>query len=270
MLAAHLTAPDIVILDASWHLPAAKRDAKAEFLAGHIPGARFFDIDATAEPDTKLPHMLPSPAKFARDVKKLGVGDGKKIICYDAAGLFSAARCWWMFKVFGHDDVAVLDGGLPKWKAENSPLEDGPSATVQERHFTPRFRASMVRSLADVARGVEARSIQIADARSGPRFRGEEAEPRPGVRPGHMIGGANVHYASLIAKDGTLKPQTELEAMFTGAGIDLQRPVVTSCGSGVTAGILTLALTELGAKDHSLYDGSWAEWGSSDQPVVTG
>jgi thiosulfate/3-mercaptopyruvate sulfurtransferase len=269
-LAAHLHAPDIVILDASWHLPAAKRDAKAEFATGHIPGAHFFDIDATAEPNTKLPHMLPSPAKFASDVKKLGVGDGKKIICYDAAGLFSAARCWWMFKVFGHDDVAVLDGGLPKWQRENRPLEDGPPVPAQERHFTPRFRVSMVRSLADVAKGLESGAMQIADARSGPRFRGEEAEPRPGVRPGHMPGASNVHYASLITKDGTLKPQAELEAAFTSAGIDLAKPVVTSCGSGVTAGILTLALTELGTRDHALYDGSWTEWGASDQPVVTG
>lgn len=269
-LAARLNAPDIVILDASWHLPSAKRDAKSEFAAGHIPGARFFDIDATANPDTTLPHMLPSPAKFASDVKKLGVGDGKKIICYDAVGLFSAARCWWMFKVFGHDDVAVLDGGLPKWKAENRPLEDGSAAPAQERHFTPRFRASMVRSLADVAKGLGTGNIQVADARSGTRFRGEEPEPRPGVRPGHMTGASNVHYASLLTKDGTLKPQAELEAAFTSAGIDLAKPVVTSCGSGVTAGILTLALTELGVKDHALYDGSWAEWGASDQHVVTG
>lgn len=269
-LAARLNAPDIVILDASWHLPSAKRDAKAEFAVAHIPGARFFDIDATANPDTTLPHMLPSPAKFASDAKKLGVGDGKKIICYDAAGLFSAARCWWMFKVFGHDDVAVLDGGLPKWQRESRPLEDGPPAPVQERHFTPRFRASMVRSLADVAKGLGAGNIQVADARSGTRFRGEEPEPRPGVRPGHMAGASNVHYASLLTKDGTLKPQAEIEAAFASAGIDLAKPVVTSCGSGVTAGILTLALTELGVKDHALYDGSWAEWGASDQPVVTG
>lgn len=269
-LAARLNAPDIVVLDASWHLPAAMRDAKAEFLTGHIPGARFFDIDATANPDTPLPHMLPSPAKFASDVKKLGVGDGKKIICYDAAGLFSAARCWWMFKVFGHDDVAVLDGGLPKWQREGRAVEDGPPAPAQERHFTPRFRASMVRSLADVAKGLGAGNIQVADARSGTRFRGEETEPRLGVRPGHMAGASNVHYASLLTKDGMLKPQAELEAAFTSAGIDLAKPVVTSCGSGVTAGILTLALTELGVKDHALYDGSWAEWGASDQPVVTG
>ncbi len=269
-LASHLDAPDIVILDASWHLPAAKRNAVAEFHAGHIPGARFFDIDATSDPATTLPHMLPSAAKFASDVKKLGVGDGKKIICYDAAGLFSAARCWWMFKVFGHDDVAVLDGGLPKWLREGHPLEDGLPTPAMERHFTPRFRASMVRSLTDVAKGLEAKSIQVADARSGPRFRGEEAEPRPGVRPGHMPGASNVHYSSLIAADGTLKPHDKLEVAFTSAGIDLDKPVVTSCGSGVTAAILSLALTELGSKDHALYDGSWTEWGASDQPVVKG
>lgn len=269
-LAARLGAPDIVVLDASWHLPAAKRDAKVEFAAKHIPGAQFFDIDATADPNTTLPHMLPSPAKFASDMKKLGVGDGKKIICYDAAGLFSAARCWWMFKVFGHDDVAVLDGGLPKWEREGRPLEDGPASRPQERHFTPRFRAPMVMSLVDVAKVLASGSAQVADARSGPRFRGEEAEPRPGVRPGHMAGAANVHYAALLAADGTLKPQAELADVFASSGIDTGKPVITSCGSGVTSAILSLALTELGVKDHALYDGSWAEWGASDQAVVTG
>jgi thiosulfate/3-mercaptopyruvate sulfurtransferase len=269
-LARHLNAPDVVILDASWHLPTAKRDAHAEFLAGHIPGARFFDIDALSDTASSLPHMLPAAVKFTSGVKKLGVGDGKKIICYDSAGLFSAARCWWMFKVFGHDDVAVLDGGLPKWQREGRALEDGPPGLVQERHFTPVLRASMVKSLADVAKGLAEQSIQVADARSGTRFRGEEPEPRPGVRPGHMPGARNVHYASLLSPDGTLKSRAELEAAFTSAGMDLEKPVVTSCGSGVTAGILTLALTELGVRDHALYDGSWTEWGASDQTVVTG
>jgi thiosulfate/3-mercaptopyruvate sulfurtransferase len=269
-LAARLNAPDIIVLDASWHLPSAKRDAKAEFAAKHIPGAQFFDLDATAEPDTALPHMLPRAAKFASDVKKLGVGDGKKIVCYDAAGLFSAARCWWMFKVFGHDDVAVLDGGLPKWEREGLPIVDGVAARPQERHFTPRFRAPMVKSMADVAKALAAGSAQVADARSAPRFRGEEAEPRPGVRPGHMAGAANIHYAALLAANGTLKPHAELLELFTSAGIRTEKPVITSCGSGVTAAILSLALSELGVKDHALYDGSWAEWGASDQAVVTG
>lgn len=269
-LAGRLGAPDIVILDASWHLPAAKRNAREEFLAKRIPGAQFFDIDGTADTSSSLPHMLPSPAKFASDVKKLGVGDGKKVICYDAAGLFSAARCWWMFKVFGHDDVAVLDGGLPKWEREGKPLENGLAAQPQERHFTPRFRATMVRSLADMAKAVASRSAQIADARSGTRFRGEEPEPRPGVRPGHMPGAHNVHYASLLRPDGTLKDEAALANTFSKAGVDTARPVITSCGSGVTAAILTLALSELGAKDHALYDGSWTEWGSSNEAVETG
>lgn len=269
-LAEHLDAPDVVVLDASWHLPAAKRNPREEFLAVRIPGARFFDIDALSDPASSLPHMLPSAAQFASGVKKLGVGDGKKIVCYDSVGLFSAARCWWMFKVFGHDDVAVLDGGLPKWLKEGRPTEDGQPAAVQERHFTPRVRSMMVKTLADVAKGLAGGSVQVADARSGTRFRGEEQEPRPGVRPGHMPGASNVHYASLLAADGTMRPQAELREKFTSAGISFEKPVITSCGSGVTAAILTLALTELGVRDHALYDGSWTEWGASDQPVATG
>ena len=269
-LASRLGAPDIVILDASWHMPATKRSPAAEFEAKRIPGAQFFDIDGTSDPGTSLPHMLPSPAKFASDVKKLGVGDGKMVVCYDTSGLFSAARCWWMFKVFGHDDVAVLDGGLPKWEREGRQLESGSATKPHERHFTPRFRASMVRNLADVAKALAAKTAQVADARSGTRFRGEEAEPRPGVRAGHMPGACNVHYAALLRQDGTLKDTPALRDVFTGAGIDLARPVITSCGSGVTAAILSLALTELGTRDHALYDGSWTEWGGSDQPVATG
>jgi len=259
-----------VILDASWHLPAAKRDAKAEFLAARIPGARFFDIDAISDRSSSLPHMLPPPAQFASAVKKLGVGDGKKVICYDSAGLFSAARCWWMFKAMGHDDVAVLDGGLPKWQREGRPLEDGPPVPPQERHFTPRVRASMVKGMADVAKALDSGSAQVADARSGTRFRGEEQEPRPGVRPGHMPGAKNVHYASLLQTDGTMRPAKELSEKFTSAGINLEKPVITSCGSGVTAAILTLALTELAVRDHALYDGSWTEWGASTNPVANG
>lgn len=269
-LGQHLHAPDIVILDASWHLPTVKRDAKADYLAARIPGARFFDIDALSDRTSPLPHMLPPPAQFASGVKKLGVGDGKKVICYDSVGLFSAARCWWMFKVMGHDDVAVLDGGLPKWLSEGRPTEDGPPAIPQERHFTPRVRASMVKGMADVAKALDSGSAQVADARSGTRFRGEEQEPRAGVRPGHMPGASNVHYSSLLQADGTMKPQKEISEKFASAGIDLAKPVITSCGSGVTAAILTLALSELGVRDHALYDGSWTEWGASSNPVATG
>jgi thiosulfate/3-mercaptopyruvate sulfurtransferase len=269
-LAERLSAPDIVVIDASWHLPAAKRDPKAEFLAKHIPGARFYDIDAGSEPNTTLPHMLPSPEKFARDVKALGVGDGKTVIVYDAAGLFSAARLWWMLKVFGHRDCAVLDGGFPKWETEGRPLENGEPAKAAERHFTPRRNATMVKSLADVRNAIASGSAQIADARAPGRFRGEAPEPRPGVRSGHMPGAKNVHYLTLLNEDGTLKSVDDLRAVFSAAGVKLEKPVITSCGSGVNAAILSLALSQIGAPNHSLYDGSWTEWGSSTEAVEAG
>ena len=221
----------------------------------HIAGAQFFDLDAISDTNSSLPHMLPPPNKFAREVGKLGASNAKKIICYDSLGLFSAARCWWMFKVFGHDDVAVLDGGLKKWLSENRRVESGP-AKSDAGQFHTTFRPSMVKSMAQMA----TEPSQIADARSPTRFRGEEAEPRPGVKPGHIPGAANVHYASLLNNDGTLKPHAELAEIFVKSGIDIEKPITTSCGSGVTAAILTLALAELNAKSHALYDGSWAEW----------
>jgi thiosulfate/3-mercaptopyruvate sulfurtransferase len=270
-LARHLGSPDIAIVDASWHMPAAARSAKAEFAAGRIPGAQFFDIDEIADTDSPLPHMLPSPEKFSSRMRKMGIGDGKKVVAYDAAGLFSAARVWWMFKVFGHDDVAVLDGGLPKWKAEGRPLDEDPPLPPQERHFTARYQAMMVRDKTEVAAALKAGTAQIADARSGPRFRGEEPEPRAHVRAGHMPGARNVHYARLLNPDGTLKSEAEIAALFASAGIDVSKPVITSCGSGVTAAMLTLGLTLIGARDHAVYDGSWTEWGGdTDSPVVTG
>jgi thiosulfate/3-mercaptopyruvate sulfurtransferase len=270
-LEAHLGSPDIAILDASWHLPTAGRDAKKEFTAAHIPGAQFFDIDDLSDATSPLPHMLPPPEKFSSRMRRMGVGDGKRIIAYDSVGLFSAARCWWMFKVFGHEDVAVLDGGLKKWLAEGRPVEDGPALKPQERHFTPRVRAMMVRDMKQVATALKTGSAQVADARSGTRFRGEEVEPRPGIRAGHMPGARNVHYASLLNPDGTLKSPGEITAVFQAAGIDLSTPVVTSCGSGITAAILSLGLTLIGAKDHALYDGSWTEWGGTEgREVATG
>ena len=270
-LEAHLGSPDIAIVDASWHLPAAKRDAGREFAAGRIPGAQFFDIDEISDTASPLPHMLPSPEKFSSRMRKMGIGDGKRVICYDAAGLFSAARAWWMFKVFGHDDAAVLDGGLPKWKAEGRPLDDGPALKPQERHFTARYQAMMVRDMKEVAAAIKSGAAQVADARGAPRFRGEEAEPRPHVRAGHMPGARNVHYATLLRPDGTLKAPDEIAAIFAAAGVDISQPVITSCGSGVTAAILSLGLTLTGARHHALYDGSWTEWGGTpDNPVVTG
>ena len=265
-LAEHLQSPDISILDCSWHMPATKRVAQTEYLDQHIPGAQFFDIDLISDTESSLPHMLPSAEKFSSHVRKMGVGDGKKVICYDSAGLFSAARVWWMFKVFGHENVAVLDGGLPKWKSEGRPLESGPTPITQKHHFTAEFQANMVRDKEAVRN-----APQVADARSPTRFRGEEVEPRPGVRPGHMPGAKNVHYATLLNADGTLKPASALADVFSAAGIDTAQPVVTSCGSGATAAILSLGLATLNAKDHALYDGSWTEWGSAaDTDVVTG
>jgi thiosulfate/3-mercaptopyruvate sulfurtransferase len=265
-LADHLSTDDVVILDASWHLPAAKRDSKAEFATKHVPTAQFFDIDQTSDRASSLPHMLPSADQFQQQMRDLGINQNSHVIAYDAAGLFSAARCWWMFKVFGHDKVSVLDGGLPKWLAETRKAESGPPMVVPAGDFIARFTPSMVASIDDVAKG----DTQIADARSPTRFRGEEPEPRPGVRPGHMPGGRNVHYASLLNADGTLKSSEDLQQRFTEVGIDTNTNIITSCGSGVTAAILTLALTELGMRNHKLYDGSWAEWGASGREIVTG
>ena len=269
-LAARLAAPDIAILDASWHLPSSGRNAKAEFMEERIPGAQFFDIDEIADTSSALLHMLPSAEKFSSRVRKLGIGDGKKVICYDTVGLFSAARAWWMFRVFGHDDVAILDGGFPRWKAQGRPIAAGPPQEAQERHFTARFRSMMVRDKADVRQAV-ARGAAVADARSPSRFRGEEPEPRKEVRGGHIPGAKNVHYATLLNADGTLKSAEKIAKIFAEAGIDVANPVITSCGSGVTAAILALGLTLVGAKDHALYDGSWTEWGSDlSLPVATG
>jgi thiosulfate/3-mercaptopyruvate sulfurtransferase len=270
-LASRLDAPDLVVLDGSWHLPTAKRDARAEYRAEHIPGALFFDIDDLSDERSELPHMLPSTVKFASRMKRMGLGDGMRVVVYDSVGLFSAARVWWTFRAMGHEDVAVLNGGLPKWKREGRTVTDEPPAPRTPRHFTARFNAGLVRDLSDI-RALIASGGQIVDARGAGRFAGTEPEPRPGLRAGHIPGSRNVHYASLLNADGTLKPVDELRQLFAAAGIDVRRPVVTSCGSGVTAAILSLALALLGQPDTGLYDGSWAEWGQErlDTPVETG
>jgi len=260
-LADHLDAPDLVVVDASWHLPTAQRDAKAEFLAEHIPGAQFFDIDEISDESSDLPHMLPSTVKFASRMKRMGIGDGLRIVVYDSNGVFSAARVWWTFRVMGHDDVVVLNGGLKKWKAEGRELEDGPALRRTERHYTPRFDASLVRDLSDMKAHVARGDAQLVDARAPGRFAGEEAEFRPGLESGHIPTSSNLHYVRLLNDDGTMKAPQELRSIVAEAGLDLKRPIVTTCGSGVSAAIISLALAQIGLPDAPVYDGSWSEWG---------
>lgn len=271
-LAQRLDAPDIVVLDGSWHMPATGRQAKTEFEASHIPGAQFFDIDAISDEKSPLPHMLPSTVRFASAVKAMGIGDGTRVVVYDTAGLFSAARVWWMFRVMGHADIVVLDGGLPKWVVEGRPVTADATPPKFPHHFTPRANAALVRDLADMKRIVADGSEQIADARGPGRFTGTEAEPRPGLRGGHIPGSRHVHYASLLEPDGTMKPPAALREIFAAQGVDIAKPVVTSCGTGVTAAIVALALATLGRGDVAVYDGSWTEWGApeSGTDVETG
>jgi thiosulfate/3-mercaptopyruvate sulfurtransferase len=253
------------------HLPTAKRDAKAEYLAEHIPGALFFDIDDIADEQSSLPHMLPPSEKFESRVKKMGIGDGMHIVAYDSEGLYSAARVWWMFRAMGHEEVRVLNGGLKKWKAEGRPLEDGTPRPRSARHFTATLNGELVRDAAQVKGLIGSKAVQIIDARAPGRFEGREIEPRKGLRSGHIPSSRNVHYGSLLNPDGTLKPASELSAIFAKAGVDPGRPVVASCGSGVTAGVVALALAVLGQTDAAVYDGSWTEWGANPElPIETG
>jgi Rhodanese-related sulfurtransferase len=265
----HLSAPDVRVVDASWFMPAAGRSGREEYEARHIPGAVFFDIDEIADSANPLPHMLPAPEKFASKVRRLGLGSGNKVVAYDSQGLaMAAARVWWMFRTFGHTDVAVLDGGLPKWIAEGRPLEDLPPMP-RDRHFLPHVNSTLVRSFDQVKANLSTRREQVIDARAAARYAGTAPEPWPTLHVGHIPGALNVPFADLIDPEThTLKPAAQLRARFDAAGLDFSKPVVTSCGSGVTACVVALALHVLGHRSVAVYDGSWAEWGTREDAVA--
>ncbi len=268
-LEAERNKPDLVIVDGSWYLPAMKRDGRAEYRAAHIPGAVYFDIDEVKDINSTLPHMLPPPEVFALHMARLGISDGQRIVVYDGAGLFSAPRVWFSFKVFGAKDVFILEGGLPAWRAKNYPLESG-SVVRAPGSFTPKFSRDLVANMDRVDQALNAGSAQVLDARPAGRFRGEEAEPRAGVASGHIPGSLNVP-SSEVVKDGKLTSPEQLQKIFDDAGVDPDKPIIASCGSGVSAAILWLALEAIGKQPAALYDGSWSEWGTNPgMPIATG
>jgi thiosulfate/3-mercaptopyruvate sulfurtransferase len=269
-LEAHLKDPDLRVLDASWYLPDSGSDAKAEFAVQHIPGARFFDIDEISDARSALPHMAPVSEKFMTRMREMGVGDGHQVVVYDGAGILSAPRVWWTFRLMGKRDIAVLDGGLPKWLAEGRPVTDA-APQIRDRHMTTSRQNQMLRDVTEVARASKLGDHCIIDARSGDRFRGDAPEPRPGLRTGHIPGSRSLFYKDLLNADGTMKPLQGLRMAIDEAGVDLTKPAITTCGSGITAAIISLALERIGKTDHSLYDGSWAEWGMYDDlPIAKG
>ncbi len=270
-LASHLNAPDVRVVDGTYFMAESGRNARAEYQACHIPGAVFFDIDEIADTGSDLPHMLPAPEKFSSRMRNLGLGDGNRIIVYDAHGLMSAARVWWMLRVFGHRDVAVLDGGLPKWLAEQRPVEDLPPAPRQ-RHFNATYDHTLIRDADQLQVNLRTGREQVIDARSAERFAGTAPDPRPGRRPGHIPGALNLPYTELLDPvTGTVLPAERLQERFAASGLDFSKPVTASCGSGITACVLALALHLIGKDNVAVYDGSWAEWGRiKELPVATG
>ena len=269
-LAEHIKDPDLRILDASWYLPDAGRDPRAEFDVAHIKGARFFDIDEVADLRSALPHTVPPVEKFMSRMRAIGVGDGHQVVVYDGAGLFSAARVWWTFRLMGFENVAVLDGGLPKWQAEGRPVDAKP-ATIRDRHMIVKRQEHLIKDVTQVARAAKLEDHTIIDARPTPRFEGTAPEPREGMRAGHIPNSQNVPFSTLLNDDKTMKPKADLQAIFDAAGADLAKPIITTCGSGVTACVLALALYQIGKTDAAVYDGSWSEWGMyGDLPIATG
>ncbi len=269
-LAAHIKNPDLRVLDATWFMPDVEADAVAAYNETHIPGARFFDIDEISDLRSELPHMVPSVEKFMSRMRAMGVGDGHQVVVYDQQGVRSAPRVWWLFKLMGQDNVAVLDGGLPKWLAEGRETEDM-APIIRDRHMTVRRQNHLVKDVTQVSAASKLGDYEIIDARSAGRFTGTETEPREGLRSGHIPGSKSVPFHDLIAADGTLLLPDALRGVFESAGVDLAKPAITTCGSGITAAILSLALERIGKTDHAVYDGSWTEWGAfATLPVATG
>ncbi len=266
-LADHLNDPRVKVLDASFKMPGVLPLPKDDYLASHIPGAVYFDVDAVSDHSNSLPHMFPSAEQFGRDVGGLGVGNGDTVVLYDSGGWVAAPRAWWMFLSFGYEDVKILNGGLKKWTAEGRPVESG-NVAPKPATFKAAFDAKRVRTMQQMIANVQSKAEQVIDARAADRFEGRVPEPRPGLRPGHIPGSRNLPYGNLIAADGTMKPLDDMRAAFTGIGVDLAKPIATSCGSGVSAAVLTLALYRLGIENPALYDGSWSEWGVLNGPEI--